>query len=154
MTEIDADISIEVKTVVTTEWLRNVLITTLSELREDHVHIGLAVCGALKIRRLNREYREKDEITNVISFPIRDDKYDTDEELGDIVICYPQAISEMKAETGRAVLEKKHIMIKMAELVVHGTLHLCGIHHDTAAEEKEMYETMERCLTRMDGDLI
>ena len=82
---------------------------------------------------LNREYRDKDYATNVLSFP-----YDTDPVVcGDLVICPPVVESEAK-EQG------KTLDAHYAHLIVHGTLHLQGYDHETGEDDALAMEDKER----------
>lgn len=84
-------------------------------------------------QELNREYREKDYATNVLSFP-----YETEPRLlGDLVICHPVVVREAQAEN-------KPLDAHYAHLVVHGMLHLQGYDHETSDEDAEIMEQEER----------
>ena len=91
---------------------------------DDFVHI------------LNREYREKDRPTNVLSFenavkPPKGQPWLA----GDIVVAYQTLVREAKAQG-------KTVSAHLAHLLVHGTLHLQGYDHLTAKQAKPM-ETLE-----------
>jgi len=95
------------------------------------------------IRALNREWRGKDEATNVLSFPAAESQPDTPVLLGDIVIAYETVARE-------ALAENKPFMHHLAHLAVHGFLHLVGYDHQTDKEAKAM-ETLETAvLARLD----
>ena len=87
------------------------------------------------IRELNREYREKDSATDVLSFPMysftEDDMPDTEfmVELGDIVLSLERA-SEQAAEFGHSYERE------VAFLCVHSVLHLLGYDHELSAEDE------------------
>ena len=82
-------------------------------------------------RDLNRRWRERDQATNVLSFPA-DLPEDTGLEfLGDIVLCAP-VIEREAREQG------KPLEWHWAHLVIHGILHLQGFDHMTAEQAKEM----------------
>ena len=55
------------------------------------VEISLSFVGEEEIRTLNREYRNRDNITDVLSFPLEEDFPQENELLGDIVICVKRA---------------------------------------------------------------
>ena len=99
-----------------------------------------------EIRRLNGAYREKDSVTDVLSFPM----YTRDELLaeagderipiGDIVICVVRA-KEQAAAYGHPL--KREI----AFLTVHSVLHLLGYDHEISPEaETEMFMRQEEIL--------
>lgn len=77
-------------------------------------------------RMLNRRFRKEDKPTNVLAFPS-----DCSELLGDLAICVPLASQEAQ-EQGKAF--SSHL----AHLVIHGTLHLCGLDHQTDQEAHRM----------------
>lgn len=85
-------------------------------------------------RRLNRDFRQRDSATNVLSFPADVDLPEL-AILGDIVIC-AGVVAREAAEQG------KRLEDHFAHMVVHGVLHLLGYDHESAAEAAEM-ETLE-----------
>lgn len=90
-----------------------------------------------RIRVLNRQWREKDKATNVLSFPAAEVPEDvTPEPLGDVIVALETVLAEAQAEDKRP---QDHLV----HLVVHGTLHLLGFDHEDDAEAEEM-EEMER----------
>ncbi|MDR3394167.1 MAG: rRNA maturation RNase YbeY [Parasulfuritortus sp.] len=86
----------------------------------------LRIVGVEEGRQLNRDYREKDYATNVLTF-----EYGGDPMSGDIVLCAPVVAQEAK-EQGKS-LEAHY-----AHLVVHGMLHLQGYDHEDEAEATVM----------------
>lgn len=87
-------------------------------------------------RRLNRDYRGKDNPTNVLSFPFEAPPAVALPLLGDLVICHPVVVQE-------AAEQDKPLVEHYAHLVIHGTLHLLG--HDHLEEnEAEAMEALER----------
>jgi len=81
-----------------------------------------------EIRRLNRMYRDKDKVTDVLSFAAGDRGMSG--QLGDVLISYPQAVRQ--AEDGDIELE-------LADLLVHGILHLMGHDHERAEDADVMF---------------
>jgi probable rRNA maturation factor len=76
-------------------------------------HVAVEFVDADRIRDLNREHRDKDEATDVLSFPIDEGEQPIGpRELGDVVICPEQTVD-------------------LREAVIHGTLHLVGMDHET-----------------------
>lgn len=104
--------------------------------------ISLTFVDNEEIRRLNKEFRQKDAATDVLSFPmlefdengdILDAEYDVDGEeivLGDIVISAERALSQAE-EYGHSFLRE------VIFLVVHSMLHLLGYDH-VGSESEEM----------------
>ena len=95
------------------------------------------------IRELNKNYRGKDSVTDVISFALEDDDtfVKTDfRVLGDIYICLPRAKSQ--------ALEYGHSFIReISFLAVHGLLHLLGYDHMNKEDEKVMFTLQELILS-------
>lgn len=134
------------------EILYSVLDIAAQELElEDNVEISLVIVSDEKIHEINREYRNKDMITDVISFALEDDESDLDlfniEELnseiprllGDIYISAPQ--------TARQAVEYEQTFEKeLASLAVHGLLHLNGFDHQTDEEAEEMFGLQEKII--------
>jgi len=105
----------------------------------DNVEVSVRIVDEDESRDLNRIWREKDQPTNVLSFPSGIGDYapgDQPRPLGDIVICAPVVEQE-------AVQQGKDENDHWAHLVVHGTLHLLGFDHETDVEAAEM-EAIER----------
>lgn len=95
-----------------------------------------------EIRRINREYRKIDKVTDVISFALNDadDGFDT-EEMGDIFICLDKAFQQA-VEYGHSVARE------VGFLAVHGYLHLLGYDHMTAQDEKVMFAKQDEILEK------
>lgn len=78
-----------------------------------------------KMRKLNKQFRNKNSTTDVLSFPHGPDEFDADTNtLGDIVISVEQA--ERQAKENGLTLENE-----IKQLILHGLLHLCGYDHET-----------------------
>jgi len=99
------------------------------------------------IRELNREYRDKDAATDVLSFPMytmeEDDRPEPDmaAELGDIVLSLERA-GEQAEEYGHSFERET------AFLTVHSVLHLLGYDHERSEEEeKDMFRRQEEIMT-------
>lgn len=99
-----------------------------------------------EIRLLNRDYRQQDRTTNVLSFPagaISGLPPDAAPLLGDVVVC-AAVVSEEAAEQGKSADDH------WAHMLVHGTLHLLGYDHQSAAEAAEM-EGLESSILTANG---
>ena len=90
------------------------------------VEVSIAVVGDRKMKALNRKYRNLDKTTNVLSFPQKEgakiNTPDSITRLGDIVISYPQVITE-------SARDEMLVDDKIEQLLKHSMLHLLGIHH-------------------------
>jgi probable rRNA maturation factor len=91
---------------------------------------------------LNREYRQIDHTTDVLSFPMLEGEFGeiSPEMLGDVVISVETA-EAMSAQTGSS------LDAIMDLLLIHGILHLLGLDHEAGLEDaKEMREKTEELL--------
>ncbi len=98
------------------------------------------------IRNINREYRDKDSATDVLSFPMFDTEYEeiyaldgTAAELGDIVISLERA-AEQAEEFGHS-FERE-----VAFLSVHSILHLLGYDHEVSEDEDRIMREKQRAV--------
>lgn len=110
--------------------------TLLAEEFPYDAEVSVLLCDNAAIREKNREYREKDAPTDVLSFPMYlpeelDDPLETPVPLGDIVISLERA-QEQAAELGNTPLRE------IAFLAVHSTLHLLGYDHEASALGEEI----------------
>lgn len=117
--------------------------------------VSITIVDEEEIKALNGEHRNKDSVTDVLSFPILefdengdiiDYDYDFDDELvmlGDIVICAKRADEQAK-EYGHS-FERE-----LAFLTVHSMLHLLGYDHEHSEdEEQEMFLKQKEILDKM-----
>ncbi len=101
----------------------------------ERVEISLTLVDAEEIQELNRDYRNVDKVTDVLSFPQYDDLNELPEEgeimLGDVIICRQRA-EEQAEEFGHSVERE------MVYLFVHSVCHLLGYDHMEDDEKAEM----------------
>lgn len=102
-----------------------------------------------EIKRLNKEHRKKDEVTDVLSFPLGENgQYDTNLDtgaavLGDIVICLPRAQEQAR-------LYGHSLQRELAYLSVHSMLHLLGYDHEGGGlESVRMREKEELVMVQL-----
>ena len=97
----------------------------------DELEITVRVVDEQEGQALNREYRQKDYPTNVLSFPFEAPAEIELPFLGDLVVCAPVVAKE-------AAEQNKPLMHHWAHMIVHGTLHLLGFDHIDSQEAEEM----------------
>ena len=103
-----------------------------SENADGDFEVSVSFVTNEEIRELNRDYRNVDSETDVLSFPMDDDdEFDGVIILGDIVLS-TQRIIEQAGEFGHS-LERE-----MIYLTVHSMLHLLGYDHMSNSEKEEM----------------
>ncbi len=108
---------------------------------EDAFELSLIIVGKTKIRTINREYRNKDVATDVISFANIDsldyDYLSQEINLGDIFINVDRVLSQAKKY-------KHSVKREFIFLFVHGLLHLFGYDHMNKEDEKIMFSLQEK----------
>lgn len=101
-----------------------------------------------RIQEINKEYRQKDKPTDVISFALQEMgegeieihyEEDAPSILGDIIISVPMA-KEQAEDYGHSIERE------LGFLAVHGFLHLLGYDHETDEQEKEMFDKQKEIL--------
>jgi probable rRNA maturation factor len=104
--------------------------------------VSVLFVGDSKIKEINREYRSKDKVTDVITFAFDDTPGFESAAIGDIVISFDTA--------KRQALEYGHSLKReMAFLYCHGLLHLLGYDHNTKLEEEKMFGIQEQVLNNL-----
>ena len=116
------------------------------EIDPEPVVVSVTFVEPEEIRELNGQYRGKDAVTDVLSFPQFDDWDDLPEEgeivLGDVVICMDQAARQAE-EFGHS-LERGVLY-----LFVHSIYHLLGYDHMEEDEKREMRQKEEDVMARL-----
>lgn len=122
-----------------------------------HGKIGMSItlCDNAYIKELNKNYRNKDVPTDVLSFAIEDDeneellktmiKLSSIREIGDIIISYEKAQEQAK-EYGHSLKRE------MCFLFTHGVLHLLGYDHINKTDEDVMFGLQKTILSEMKID--
>ncbi len=97
------------------------------------VEVGVIIVGESDMQELNREHREQDSATDVLSFPIDDDESlpGVPRMLGDVAICLPVLLAQ-------AIEREVSPAAELTDLLIHGVLHLLGYDHETDAGEMLM----------------
>jgi len=105
-------------------WIRHAL--------ECDAEITVRIVGSDEGQALNRNYRQKDYATNVLTFDYTRAPLVT----ADLVLCAPVIAKEAKEN-------KKTLDAHYAHLLVHGTLHAQGYEHETSNKDAETMEARE-----------
>lgn len=100
----------------------------VEEIKEEilgkQYELSFAFINKNRIKLLNKTYRKKDEPTDILSFPLSKNS-------GEILIC--PTIAKIKA-SGFGKTSEEYILF----LVIHGMLHLKGLHHGDRMEKYEL----------------
>lgn len=101
----------------------------------ENAEVSLSIVDRDAIHKLNKDYRDVDRETDVLSFPLDEEGYDNEGNpiilLGDIVICLD--VAEDQANDFGHSLERE-----MMYLICHSTLHLLGYDHIEEDDKREM----------------
>ncbi|RIP34211.1 rRNA maturation RNase YbeY [Staphylococcus gallinarum] len=97
-----------------------------------------------EIQEINKTYRDKDKVTDVISFALEEDEpeitgLDLPRVLGDIIICTD--VANEQAESYGHSFERE-----LGFLALHGFLHLLGYDHMNEIDEREMFGRQDQIL--------
>ena len=121
------------------------------KLDKSNIYINIILTTPENIRKANREYRNIDKETDVLSFPmfekdeineIKKTKSEVFDVLGDIIISIDR-VKEQAEEYGHS-FERE-----LAYMTIHGFYHLMGYDHMTEEEKKEMREKEENVLGQL-----
>lgn len=106
-----------------------------ASLTEQEFELTIRLVNMDESQQLNKQYRQKDKPTNVLSFPFEVPEGIELNLLGDLVIC--AQVVEQEAKT-----QKKKLFDHWAHMTIHGCLHLLGYDHinDIDANEMEALE--------------
>lgn len=119
-----------------------------SHSNDQDASLCIALTDADAIKALNLKFAFVDAATDVLSFsavPLPNEFGETGKYLGDIVIAHDYAAAQACATD--AVLDDV-----LCLLVIHGTLHLLGFAHDTAAAKDRMWAAQEAALRSLKID--
>lgn len=130
-------------------WLKTILWTALNEERVvGPIEIECVITDDATMKRLNKQFRNIDQPTDVLSFAFKDMRNDgtsfprppdSPEVLGQIIISFPMAVAQ--AASHRHSVEREMML-----LIVHGMLHLLGYDHQVPADERKMKQREKRII--------
>lgn len=109
--------------------------TILRHLEQTPAELSIALVTDPEIHSLNRQYRQKDKPTDVLSFPLADDVCPA--LLGDVVISVDTATRQAHRR-GHSLREE------IQTLLIHGVLHLLGYDHEVSRSEAIRMRKKER----------
>ena len=115
----------------------------IKKLEIENAIFNIILVGIDEIHELNKNYRNVDRPTDVISFALEDNntfKNPIARMLGDIYICIPIAYEQAKTYNHSRIRE-------ICFLATHGILHLLGYDHMKESDEKIMFKLQEELLS-------
>lgn len=114
--------------------------------RSEDVEVSVSFVDMEEIRELNRIYRKKDEVTDVLSFPQYDSSRDIPKEgkvsIGDVVLCTEQAL--LQADDFGHSPERE-----LVYLFTHSIFHLLGYDHKVDEEKERMRDVEETIMSKV-----
>jgi len=106
------------------EFLRGLAMKVLQGENKKIVDLSIALVGQGRIRELNKKYRKKNKVTDVLSF-----QYDKS---GEVIIC----LREVKKNAKKFGSTYKK---ELARVLIHGTLHILGYDHEKMKKKEVRY---------------
>ena len=110
--------SLELDAAALRRWLEELV----ESIAPEAASFGVRLCGDRAMRAMNRDFRGRDEVTDVLSFPGAGALEPG--HLGDVVVCVAQA---RRQATARGVSLRR----ELETLLLHGVLHCQGFDHET-----------------------
>jgi len=135
---------------VKNEWYEQIDSLLTFAKKQEHIdseaELSVTFVHKDEIQNINKMYRDKDKVTDVISFALEEDEPEIDMNeldiprvLGDIIICTD--VAHEQAENYGHSFERE-----LGFLALHGFLHLLGYDHMTDEDEKEMFGRQDAIL--------
>lgn len=128
------------------DWVEN---SCLKGYDFDLLYFDVVLTDNEKIHEINREYRQKDSPTDVITFAIFSDSpveerfiFDNEINLGEIIISLDKAFTQSQDESH----ENKTFKDELYFLLAHGILHLLGYDHQDEKTLKEMWTIQQEMI--------
>lgn len=135
-------------------WFENVkpfITKVLENLQKDHWELSVLFCNDKFIWDLNKQYRQIDNATDVLSFEQGDEYTDENEEnwftAGDIVI----SLDTLKTNCAEFNVTENE---ELKRLLIHGILHLSGMDHSDNSPEQPMLKLQEQILLQLKDENI
>lgn len=129
------------------EWVKN---SCLNGYDFDLLYFDIVLCDDEKIHEINREYRQKDSPTDVITFAIFADSspeerfiFDNEINLGEIIISLDRTLAQSQdLQHGNNSFNKE-----LYFLIAHGILHLLGYDHQDEDSLMKMWNIQQEMIT-------
>jgi len=124
--------------------LKRIADQILKEEKKDKYTLSLAFVGPGRMRDLNKKYRKKNRVTDVLAFPeskvifkqFNSSRLFKTNNLGEIIICLRQVKKQ-------AVRFNSKFERELSRVLIHGILHLLGYDHEKSKKEAEIMRERE-----------
>ena len=123
-----------ISALISKKFIKDFLLKSADIIRDPKIDfLSVALVGNSEIKKWNKKYRDKNSVTDVLSF----------EDPAEIIICWPRLIDQAKIQKHS---RKKELVI----LLTHGFLHILGYGHKTSKEELLMQKKADKILSKID----
>ena len=115
---------------------------SLKDTSYNEVKINLIFCGNKKLNSFKREYFDDDVLTDIVTFPIKNDN-DLEAEI------------YISVEMARINSKEFNVSLdnELSRLIIHGILHLIGFKDDTEDSKKIMFLKQEEIISNFSGNV-
>ena len=154
--EINVLIDEDLKGCLEVSWLKNIAEQVLvAQDTGSGVELGLVITSQERVQQLNRNYLGRDEPTDVLAFSMLPEADrppfvtppDGVLHLGEVIIAYPQAVSQAR--------EHRHsIKREIVILIIHGVLHLLGYEDEKPELKRQMRAREGEILSYIEGQKL
>ena len=122
-------------------FIRRAVLATLRMHESESCEVSVLLTNDSTIQSLNHKYRNIDTPTDVLAFAMREDSDESMNPhlLGDVIISVPTAQRQAHAHN-------HSLDVEVANLTVHGVLHLLGYDHQISEDASIMFEKQEAVL--------
>jgi len=108
------------------------------------VEISVVLTDNVGIRDLNREYRGKDDSTDVLSFPLCESSDDLKLIAGDEALALGDIVISLEKAHSQSIEYDHEFSTEIGFLLVHGTLHLLGYDHEIDEDNEKLMRSREK----------
>lgn len=125
------------------DFLKKIAKKVLKAENKENNNLSIALVGQGRMRQLNKRYRKKNRVTDVLSFSeneIPSFKFQIPipvKGLGEIVICLPEVKKNSKKVS--STYEKE-----LSKVLIHGVLHLLGYDHEKSEKQAKIMEEKQQ----------
>lgn len=131
------------------QWMEKSLDAAVKVEEIPDVQVSVTIVNNKEIQQINKEYREIDQATDVLSFPLYEPDEDWMLEEGEDVVALGDIVISMERANEQAIEYGHSLNREVGFLAVHGFLHLLGYDHETSEEEQEMFGRQEEILDQI-----
>lgn len=125
-------------------------IKVLEEIKRDNWELSILICGDKTITKLNAQYRNKNEPTDILSFNLGE----TVQEDGKTVFLPGDIVISLDTLRENAKYFSTSEDEELRRLIIHGILHLDGMNHETNGQSEPMLLLQEEILKKLENKRI